>query len=323
MARKLRIEAAGGCYHVLNRGNYRADIFGEAGAKQAFLKCLTEACAKTGWRVHAWCLMSNHYHLALETPRPNLVEGMQWFQATFATRFNRFRQERGHVFQGRYKALPVEPGGPLGALCHYIHLNPVRASISTLDALADWPWCSFRELIQPRHRAPWFDPVGALAGAGELADSPAGRRSYQDYLHWLSAQAIEQKRLGFDRMSKGWALGSKGFKTDLLADEKTRLATESLGDGETREARELLWAAELERLKAHFTKKTREDATKSADWKVAIAAKMKEQTTASNPWLAEQLAMGSPFCVSRLATECRTGRRAAAALSRLIAKSKA
>ena len=75
MARKLRLESEGGVYHVLNRGNYRADIFRSAKTKAAFLACLGEACAKTGWRVHAWCLMSNHYHLAVETPRANLVDG--------------------------------------------------------------------------------------------------------------------------------------------------------------------------------------------------------------------------------------------------------
>jgi putative transposase len=73
MARPLRLESEDGVYHVLNRGNYRADIFRGDKAKASFLRCLDEACAKTGWRVHAWCLMSNHYHLALSTPRANLV----------------------------------------------------------------------------------------------------------------------------------------------------------------------------------------------------------------------------------------------------------
>ena len=77
MPRKLRFEQEGAVYHVLNRGNYRAEVFGTEGAKTAFLQCLDEACAKTGWVVHAWCLMSNHYHIALETPVANLVEGIQ------------------------------------------------------------------------------------------------------------------------------------------------------------------------------------------------------------------------------------------------------
>jgi len=107
MARPLRLELQDGVYHVLNRGNYRTDIFRAEKTKAAFLKCLGEACDKTGWRVHAWCIMSNHYHLALSTPRANLGEGMRWLQGTFATRFNRMRQERGHLFQGRYKSLVV------------------------------------------------------------------------------------------------------------------------------------------------------------------------------------------------------------------------
>ena len=93
MARKLRLESEGGVYHVLNRGNYRSDIFRGEKTRAAFLKCLGEACEKTGWRVQAWCLMSNHYHLAVETPRANLAEGMRWLQGTFSTRFNRLRQE--------------------------------------------------------------------------------------------------------------------------------------------------------------------------------------------------------------------------------------
>src|SRR5690606_32622137 len=80
MPRTLRLEYPGAVYHVLNRGNYRNDIFREDGARLAFLACLGEACERTGWVVHAWCVMSNHYHLAVETPEPNLVAGMQWLQ---------------------------------------------------------------------------------------------------------------------------------------------------------------------------------------------------------------------------------------------------
>src|ERR1035437_3443927 len=129
MSRKLRLEYPGACYHVINRGNYRTAIFKTEGAQAAFEACLFEACAKSNWVLHAFVVMSNHYHLALETPDGNLVVGMQWLQATFANRFNKLRGERGHLFQGRYKALLVEAGGPLGQVCHYLHLNPVRAGI--------------------------------------------------------------------------------------------------------------------------------------------------------------------------------------------------
>ena len=106
MARKPRIEYAGAVYHVLNRGNYRGDLFETAGAAEAFVVCLGEACERMGWRVHGYCLMRNHYHLALETPRGNLVSGVHWLQSTFGNRFNRYRGERGRAFQGRYQAIP-------------------------------------------------------------------------------------------------------------------------------------------------------------------------------------------------------------------------
>jgi REP element-mobilizing transposase RayT len=108
MARKVRLEYAGALYHVINRGNYRQDIFAEDGARLSFEKAIFEACTKARWRLHAFVIMSNHYHLALETPEPNLVAGMQWLQSTYANRFNRFHRENGHVFQGRYKAIVVE-----------------------------------------------------------------------------------------------------------------------------------------------------------------------------------------------------------------------
>ncbi len=78
MARKLRVEYAGACYHVLNRGNYRRDLFTGKGAAEAFERTLFEAAERFGWRLHAFVIMSNHYHLALETPEPNLSEGMKW-----------------------------------------------------------------------------------------------------------------------------------------------------------------------------------------------------------------------------------------------------
>ncbi len=80
MARKLRLEYEGAVYHVISRGNYRADVFGRDSTKGAFLKCLGEAAEKPAWIVHAWCVMSNHYHLCFTTPRANLVEGMRWLQ---------------------------------------------------------------------------------------------------------------------------------------------------------------------------------------------------------------------------------------------------
>ena len=128
MARKVRIEYSGAYYHVINRGNYRSWIFESEGARVSFLDCLKEVCLAKGWRLHSWVLMSNHYHLCIETPDPNLVDGMKWLQSTFANRFNRYRKANGHVFQGRYKAILLDVDA-VGPVCHYIYLNPVRAGL--------------------------------------------------------------------------------------------------------------------------------------------------------------------------------------------------
>ena len=125
MARKGRIEFAGTVYHVLDRGDRQEPIVRGDGDRSAFIRTLGEACQRTGWRVHAFVLMSNHYHLLIETPQANLVAGMRWFQTTWTVRFNRFHRLGGHLFQGRYKAMVVdaEERGYFATLSDYIHLR--------------------------------------------------------------------------------------------------------------------------------------------------------------------------------------------------------
>src|SRR5215475_15699417 len=107
MARKLRVQYPGAIYHVMNRGDRREPIFCDEHDRQMFLDTLGQACQKTDWQIHAWCLMNNHFHLVVETPRANLVDGMKWFLGTYTSRFNRNIDLSGHVFSGRYKALIV------------------------------------------------------------------------------------------------------------------------------------------------------------------------------------------------------------------------
>src|SRR5690554_4869518 len=123
---------------------------------------------------------------------------MRWLQSTFANRFNRFRKENGHVFQGRYKAILLEEGG-LGPVCHYIHLNPVRAGLVAAAELERYESSSFRQLWRPRQRWEFGDYQTCLSEAGGLVDTPKGRRLYRDYLEWLSERDTEQKKLGFER----------------------------------------------------------------------------------------------------------------------------
>jgi len=275
-------------------------VFGDEKTKAAFLGCLGEACERTGWLVHAWCIMSNHYHLALQTPRANLVDGMRWLQGTFATRFNRLRNERGHLFQGRYKSLVVDPDG-LGALCHYIHLNPVRARLCDVDGLPEWKWSSMGWLGRPKSRPPWYRPQAALEHAGALADTPAGRRKYADYLRWLADDEPARKALRFDRMSHGWVIGTKTFKQAMVKEHAQAGAALKRGDDVIAILVEEEWQHELMRLLGKMRKTPAEIETsgKSEPWKLAIAATIKARTTATNRWLAQALRMGNLHEVSR------------------------
>jgi REP element-mobilizing transposase RayT len=108
MPRQLRIEYPGAIYHVMNRGDRREPIFHDDFDRKRFVTTLGEACVKTGWQVHAYCLINNHFHLVVETPDANLVAGMRWFLSTQTARFNRRHKLFGHLFSGRYKSLIVE-----------------------------------------------------------------------------------------------------------------------------------------------------------------------------------------------------------------------
>src|SRR2546425_13298298 len=115
----------------MNRGDRREPIFKDDTDRQRFLETLAECCAKTDWQVHALCLMPNHFHLVVETPKANLVAGMKWLLGTYTGRFNRRHKLFGHLFSGRYKSLIVDGSGNcyLRTVCDYVHLNPVRARL--------------------------------------------------------------------------------------------------------------------------------------------------------------------------------------------------
>ena len=314
MARSLRIEKVNGVYHVINRGNYRQDLFINEGAHLAFERCLFEACEKCGWVLEGYCVMTNHFHLVIRTPEGNLVYGMKWLQSTFANRYHHFRKVHGKLFQGRYKSLIVEEESYLGALLHYVHLNPVRAGMVDVAGLRGYRWSSYWYLQHPAKRPAFMDLSGCLEAAGGLSDTTAGRKKYREYLAWLAADPGAQKELLFDRMCWGWAIGSKDFKKNLLSEEAERRKAEAEEQGETldvghehydckdlREANELKWELYLERGLAALGKDAAAIAEdlKSAPWKVMLAAILKRHTSVTNVWIADQLNMGISQAVSQ------------------------
>ena len=111
MARKLRLQYAGAVYHVMSHDDHREPVFLEEEDRRIFVSTLGESCVKTDWQIHAYCLMSNHFHLVLETPKANLADGMKWLLGTYTARFNRRHRLCGHLFSGRYKSLLVDQSG--------------------------------------------------------------------------------------------------------------------------------------------------------------------------------------------------------------------
>jgi REP element-mobilizing transposase RayT len=142
MARPLRLEFAGALYHVTSRGDRREDIYDNNNDKTQFLSLLSCVCQTYNWVCHAYCLMTNHYHLLIETPDGNLSKGMRQLNGVYTQRFNRSHGRVGHVFQGRYKAVFVEKESYLLELSRYIVLNPVRARM--VHSAGEWPWSSYQ-----------------------------------------------------------------------------------------------------------------------------------------------------------------------------------
>ena len=145
MARPLRLEFPGAIYHVTSRGNGGSDIYASDEDRMAFLNTLTLVVERFGWRCHSYCLMGNHYHLLIETPRANLSAGMRQLNGVYTQTYNRAHQRRGHVFQGRYKAVLVERDSHLLELCRYIARNPV--AIGWVNEAGEWPWSSYRAIV--------------------------------------------------------------------------------------------------------------------------------------------------------------------------------
>ncbi|HDO21625.1 MAG TPA: transposase, partial [Nitrospirae bacterium] len=140
MARPLRIEYPGAFYHITSRGNERKDIFKSARDREKFLSYLESSTQRYGAVIHVYCLMTNHYHLLLETPLGNLSQIMRHINGAYTTYFNTRRQRSGHLFQGRYKAIVVDADEYAEELSRYIHLNPVRAGI--VERPEEYQWSS-------------------------------------------------------------------------------------------------------------------------------------------------------------------------------------
>lgn len=290
----------------MNRGDHREPVFRDDTDCRVFLTTLGQACEKTGWQVHAFCLMWNHFHIVAETPQPNLVVGMKWLLGTYTGRFNRRHQLFGHLFAGRYKSLVIdERGGDyLRTACDYVHLNPSRGGLVPPDQpLATYAWSSYPLYLCPAKRPSWLR-VDRLFGAhGIQADTAKDRIHFQ--------QRIEQRRRGGEMpdqwsvFRRGWCLGGADFVQRL----SERLGRRGQRHEQARERKETdehraerlvkEWLQQAGLTEAELIGRAKGDARKAE-----LAKLLRQETPMTRAWIARRLAMGSASYVSRLT--CRT-----------------
>jgi REP element-mobilizing transposase RayT len=307
MPRKLRLEYEGAIYHVMNRGDRREAIFKDDTDRERFLETLGECCAKTGWQVHALCLMPDHFHLVVETPKANLVAGMKWFLGTYTSRFNRRHKLSGHLFSGRYKSLIVDGSGSgyLQTVCDYVHLNPLRAKLlATEQSLRSFRWSSYPwYLIAPAKRPPWVRVDRLLGEMGIPKDSRSGRKEFE----WRMEQRVAEENPGeYKTLRRGWYLGNIRFRKELLAQMAERVGESHYGaerqeSGE--EKAEWIVAAELKR--RGWKQDNLEMRRKSDPEKVKIAMRLRRESIMTLKWIAQRLKMGSWTSVSNCLAAAR------------------
>lgn len=205
MARPLRIQFENALYHVTSRGNARQDIFLDDEDRDRFLRDLGRMIDRFGWLCHAYCLMNNHYHLLIETPRANLSQGMQLLNSMLSQRFNRRHKRVGHVLQGRFKGILVEKQSHLLELARYIVLNPVRSE--TVRHPSEYLWSSYRATSGETECSDLLTVSWILSQFGE--DLRQAREAYRQFV--MEGQGIPI----WDGVKGGILLGTEQFADQM------------------------------------------------------------------------------------------------------------
>jgi len=187
MSRPLRIEYPGAFYHVTSRGNERRMVFQSNRDGEKYLSYVESAHERYGAVIQAYCLMGNHYHLLLETPRGNLSKILQYINGAYTTYFNIKRSRSGHLFQGRFKGIVVDKDEYCKELSRYIHLNPVRAGM--VKAPLEYPWSSYRYFVGKSKKPKWLTTELVLDEFG--GEGGRGFRRYREYVEKGASKEVE------------------------------------------------------------------------------------------------------------------------------------
>ena len=285
----------------MNRGDRREPIFKDDEDRRCFLETLGQCCGKTGWQVHAYCLMPNHFHLVIETPQANLVAGMKWFLGTYTSRFNRRHKVFGHLFSGRYKSLIVDGGGDgyLRTVCEYVHLNPVRARlIGPQEPLQTFGWSSYPGYLQRAGKRPSWLRVDRLLGElGIQKEDAAGRRRF--------AEAMEERRSKdqpdhqWKALRRGWFLGGAALKQELLEIMAGKMGAHHGGEerqeSDEQKAQRVV-SEELQRRR--WSEEDLQKRGKTDAVKVKMAMRLRAETVMTLDWIAGRLRMGCRHTVA-------------------------
>jgi REP element-mobilizing transposase RayT len=306
------------------RGDGGKNVFDDDKDRFAWTDLIEKAHGRFGWRVHAWVLMGNHFHLLLETPEPNLVAGMKWVLGVFSQGWNRRRGRRGHVFQGRYKAVVVNgeaaDGSYFKIVADYIHLNPVRSGWvggDTGGRLRSWRWSSFGAYAGGK--IPDWLETGRVLGAFRLSQDARGGKAYASY---LAARAKDRKGVITDtalsELRSGWYLGEKSFGEKILEAIKTSFSDAdrkkgSMGGDAARAhdeaAAERLVSAALLVLGLPGDPAELAGRGKWKDETELVAALVRKRTAMPNRWVASRLGMGHEVGVTRAVRRFREDRK--------------
>jgi putative transposase len=208
MSRPLRIEYPGAVYHVTSRGNEKKPVFKSDADRINFLNTLQHVNKRYNWICHAYCLMTNHYHLLIETPDGNLSIAMRQLNGVYTQLFNKMHGRTGHLFQGRYKAILIQKDSHLLEVCRYVVLNPVRAKI--VEKPEEYEWSSYLSTAGKSKPHPGLT-TGWVLGQFSRKRGKA-EKDYQQFVHW----GIGQKTIWTEVRGQA-LLGEDGF-VDKLAD---------------------------------------------------------------------------------------------------------
>jgi len=284
------------------RGNHGQPIFKEDRDYTRLLETLAESCEKTGWRVHAYVLMRNHYHLLLETPEANLVAGMKWLQGTYTQRYNSRHRLRGHLFQGRYKAVIVdgEEAMYFQVVSTYIHLNPARAKLIRIgeQRLKAYPWSSYSWYVRGTGPA-WLERRRVM---GSLALKAGDGKGYEAYLEGRvlelgSKAGRKELEEEWKSLRRGWYVGESEFGERLATklEKVLKGRQRESHSGEAKGAHDEAAAEQsLRRALAvlGLTDEELQKLTKGAPEKVALACWLRSGTTVPLRWVSARLGMG-------------------------------